>query len=199
MTAGRAVDPRDIHATFGGITLQDDYVTIFKAPTENDLRRSLASVAHAYGWNVSEEVVIPGWGRIDLIVEACETYLIELKLDLTRPARIRRAFQQADGYGRWWTANRDRATDVFLVGAQIDHVAAGPVARSYPSVGLHTLGQVLNFFESGGSKFGRNVRRAQSSRRTKDADALGDAYRVARDRMVNAEWAEQALTPDGAA
>jgi hypothetical protein len=178
---------RDIKGAFGGITLDEDFVTVFKTRTEADLRRSLASVAHAYGWDVSEEVVIPGWGRIDIVIETSSTYLVELKIDLTRPAKVRRAFQQADGYGRWWTANRGRAADVFLVGADIDYAAIAGVEGAYPSVGAKSIAEILGFFERGGDAADFSLRRARTAERALAFAELGTIYSQAGVRMRAAQ------------
>lgn len=171
MTAGRSADPRNLDSLFGGITLgDDDFPTVYLAKSETALRRSLASVAYAYGWDVREEVVIPGWGRIDIVLDAPgETYLIELKIELTKPARIRRAFQQADGYGRWWVANVGRPTDTFLVGAEVDEAAIAAIADAYLiSVAWKTVGSLLHFLEHG--RFGDDPSPARALKAKARAD-----------------------------
>jgi hypothetical protein len=105
---------------------------------ETNLRAQLAVLARAFGWLVEEEVVVPGWGRIDLVlrsVSGMDVRLIELKTDLTKPARIRRAFQQADGYGRWWTRHQTQRANVHLVAADADWSAVHAVQAAYPEVG----------------------------------------------------------------
>lgn len=158
-------------------------MTIYKTAVEVDMRRSLASVAHAYGWDVSEEVVIPGWGRIDLVLEADTTYLVELKVDLTKPARVRRAFQQADGYGRWWTTNKGRPADVFLVGALMDDGVIGGVADAYYSVWPRSIVGLLHFLEAGGTEAGREVRRARAVARSARVAEISKIYDQALARL----------------
>lgn len=180
-------NPRDLSAVFGGITLgPDSFPTIYLHDSEVELRRSLASVAYAYGWDVQEEVVIPGWGRIDIVISAAgETYLIELKIDLTKPARIRKAFQQVDGYGRWWAENRGMATDVFLVGSKIDDQAIDPVARAYPSVGPKSMGHLISFLEHGSlSQSAKYSRALASQNRASRADRIYEFHRKAADRLA---------------
>lgn len=104
---------------------------------EVGLRKNLAVVARAYGWTVRQEVVVPSWGRIDLVLTEPGTgaaFLVELKLDLTKPAKVRRAFQQADGYGRWWTTNRGTASQVILVGVDVNDELMNTVGDLYPQV-----------------------------------------------------------------
>ena len=109
---------------------------------EVELRASLAEMARALGWLVEEEVVVPGWGRIDLVlreVNKRESILVELKLDLTKPAKVRRAFQQADGYGRWWAANRGLASSTWLVSVEGDDALINGVQDLYIQVRHRTL------------------------------------------------------------
>lgn len=181
MTAAR--DPRDLAAIFGGVTVVDDFVTVYLTKSETDLRRRLATVAHVYGWNVSEEVVIPGWGRIDLVLEDDGTHLVELKIDLTKPARVRRAFQQADGYGRWWTTHKGRPADVFLVGADLDLTVVNSVADTYYNVWPRTTSSLLNFLESGGTDTGRKIRRARAKRRAARVAEISGIYAQALSRL----------------
>lgn len=104
---------------------------------EVGLRRNVAVVARAYGWNVQEEVVVPGWGRIDLVLTEpapSPAFLVELKLDLTKPAKVRKAFQQADGYGRWWAAHRSQPSYTYLVSVDCDPVHVSVAQQVYPHV-----------------------------------------------------------------
>lgn len=194
-------DSRDLGRVFGGIALTDDFVTIYNTESETDLRRSLASVAHVYGWDVSEEVVIPGWGRIDLVLEDDSTYLVELKIDLTKPARVRRAFQQADGYGRWWTTNKGQPADVFLVGADMDDAVIKGVADAYYNVWPRTISDILYFLEGGGFRgtdLSRKIRRARALKRAGRAAEISQIYTQALNRLSGhlPDPPEASLTPD---
>lgn len=125
----------------------DDGTTVRYAG-EAQLNLGIASVAHLHGWTVEREVVIPGWGRLDLwITNAAGTrsFAIELKQRLDRPALIRKAFQQAEGYRRWIF---DADTDVFemILSAPeptSDQAAVRTVERLYPGVHFKGVGQVL--------------------------------------------------------
>lgn len=101
-----------------GLSLMPDGRFFVTYSDEASVRRMVATLARAYGWPiVKEEVVIPGWGRVDLLLQMSEKsppHLFELKLDLSKPSLIRRAFQQADGYGRWWEANKHQEPEVYL-------------------------------------------------------------------------------------
>lgn len=193
MTAAPArsgANRRDMDATFGAITVgPEDFPTVYISPAEADLRRSLASVAYAYGWDVREEVVIPGWGRIDIVLDAPgETYLIELKVDLTKPARIRRAFQQADGYGRWWTNNIGRAADVILVGAKMDDPAVSAVADAYYTVVPRSVGSLIYFLENGGHA--KDARALRARGRASRAAFVATFHQIAADRLAAANLVE---------
>lgn len=112
--------------------------------TETDMRRGLAKLAFAYGWSVQEEVVIPGWGRIDLVLSdpSPGSILIELKRLLAKPSEVRRGFQQADGYGRWWVANHGEPAQVILcAGAATTDTST--VDAAYPEVRFLLIGQVM--------------------------------------------------------
>lgn len=115
---------------------------------EASVRTGLARLARGLGWGVvREEVVIPGWGRVDLLLhEVCELdwpYLIEIKLDLTRPSVIRRAFQQADGYRRWWRQEYSQHCHPILAAVKFDAVAVGRVATAYREVTPIGVGSLM--------------------------------------------------------
>lgn len=115
---------------------------------EADLQRALGEAAEAYGWLVKREVVVP-WGRIDLVIREPELhppYLIEVKVDLSKPAQIRKAFQQVDGYSRWWTAEHGVASVPVLTSAKADLAALRLVADVYPTVMYRGIYGVLSGF-----------------------------------------------------
>jgi hypothetical protein len=184
-----ATNHRDPSVTFGSITLgPESFPTVYLSKSETDLRRSLASVAYAYGWDVREEVVIPGWGRIDIVLDAPdETYLVELKIDLTKPARIRRAFQQADGYGRWWAANVGRPTDTILVGSKVDEAAVAVVADAYLlGVAWRDVGTMLYFLERGRYGSDCSARAKKAKVRAARAAEISDFHSAAASRLEGA-------------
>jgi hypothetical protein len=118
------------------LKLQDDTIKI-SYTTEADARMCFRQLADAYGWLVQEEVVIPGWGRVDLVLRTSPSsspLLVELKKELRKPSEIRRAFQQADGYGRWWAHHQGESATSILVGIQGDWTRVKPVADAYPEV-----------------------------------------------------------------
>lgn len=179
-------DPRDLCAIFGGVRAGDNGgLRVGLGINEATLRRNLASAAHAYGWLVEEEVVVPGWGRIDIIIRdgVAAPVLIELKLDLTKPARIRRAFQQTDGYGRWWAQERGEAVDTILVGAKVDSAAMTAVHRAYPHVGWTNAGGLLQEFADRGNDDARIVRRRRCVDRLAELRGLVSAYEAAREAL----------------
>lgn len=110
--------------------------------TEADLRSSLAELAAVYGWDAEEEVIVPGWGRIDLVLRSApkaRPFLVELKLALNKPNEVRRAFQQADGYGRWWSKERGEANTPLVVAKAPNMDIVTPVADAYPAVPFRTI------------------------------------------------------------
>jgi len=180
MTAAR--DPRDLIEVFGPIwASKDDKLAIGMPFAEVEMRRNLASAAHACGWLVEEEVFVPDWGRIDLILRdgASAPLLIELKLDLTRPAQIRKAFQQTDGYGRWWVQEYGEAVDTLLVGLKVDPGGMSSVHRAYPHVGWCAAGSLLGKFVSRGGEEARRLRGGRTATRLKVLQNIASAYEVA--------------------
>lgn len=144
----------------GRIRYRDDRFRI-SYKSEAEARSGLAALAHACGWLVQEEVVVPGWGRIDLVLR--ETHeagpiLIELKVDLIRPRDIRKACQQADGYGRWWARVRGEVNLPLLVGCNVDEAAAAPVADTYPEVWICAASPFMNWLQTGGQPHNRLAR-----------------------------------------
>lgn len=69
---------------------------------EASLRDALAHLAFLAGWDVETEHHVVGWGRPDLYLRDPSGYelAVEIKLNLTRAASIRKAFQQADVYAK---------------------------------------------------------------------------------------------------
>lgn len=163
--------------TFGrkpGIRLDAEHGPIVSYRTEADMRAGLAKLAYAFGWTVREEVVIPVWGRIDLVLcdSAPGSILIELKRALTKPSEVRRGFQQADGYGRWWVANNGEPAQVILA-AGAASVDVAPVATAYPEVRFLLIGQVM----AGLATWGNPRRRlAVASARADELWALGEVH-----------------------
>lgn len=179
-------DRRDLHEIFGAVRGgENGALRVGPGINEASLRRNLASAAHAYGWLVEEEVVVPGWGRIDIIIRdgLSAPTLIELKLDLTKPARIRRAFQQTDGYGRWWAQERGEAVDTILVGLHVDEAAMTAVYRAYPHVGWCNAAGLLEKFASRGSEEARVLRRRRCVDRLANLRGIVSAYEAAREAL----------------
>lgn len=195
----RGLNRRNVDATFGTITLgPDNFPTVYLSRTEADLRRSLASVAYAYGWEVREEVVIPRWGRIDIVLDAPgETHLIELKIDLTKPARIRRAFHQADGYGRWWARNFGQSANVILAGLDVDEPAVNAVADIYFSVTPRSIGELIYFLEHGGNA--KDDRAAAARGRASRVAFLSMFHERAAARLTASSTEAQQVPAGGAA
>lgn len=127
-----------------GVRIDPENGPVVSYRTEADMRRGLAKLAFAYGWSVQEEVVIPSWGRIDLVLSdpSPGSILIELKRLLAKPSEVRRGFQQADGYGRWWVANHGEPAQVILcAGAAVTDTSS--VDAAYPEVRFLLIGQVM--------------------------------------------------------
>lgn len=134
---------------------------------EHSLQESLKELAHAHGWVTESEVVVPGWGRIDLILHESHakefSWVIELKTDLTRLSTIRKAFQQADGYARW-LATQGVNRRVVLAAAEVDFSLANDLAYGYrDSVQLVSAGMLVNTISEPGYS-GARARAARSRR-----------------------------------
>lgn len=121
------------------------------AASEADMQQSLADLAHAYGWFVTREVAIPGWGRLDLVlaptlIETDKYHIvIETKTEIRRPAQARKAFQQADGYARW-IASQGYRSRVILTAPErsLDRAVTADHEIAYAeSVELRGLGEVM--------------------------------------------------------
>lgn len=145
-------------------TLDNDFELHYT--DEFSVRRGLARLAYAYGWAVvREEVVIPGWGRVDLLLQETDEddwpYLIEIKLDLSRPSTIRRAYQQADGYGRWWEQTHGGGSYPILAAVTIDVDHMNSIGSVYPSVQWRTVSSMTRLLCGlGDDCAGRKVRAA---------------------------------------
>lgn len=156
------------------LDLVDDTETIsISYSDEADLSLGIATVAHLHGWHVEREVVIPGWGRLDLwLTEASGTrsWSIELKLRLDRPALVRKAFQQAEGYRRWLIDDGREPFGMVLAApdANCNQQLIAQVGRLYPSVRFVTGGRILNWltdFEHVTDEFRLITQREEAHRR----------------------------------
>ena len=116
---------------------------------ESSVRRGLARLARAAGWfEVREEVAIPGWGTIDLLLRSARgeaPVLLELKLDLTRPATVRKAFQQIDGYSRGWTAEHGEQSIPILSACKQDIATVDRISLAYPQVSYKPVSAILGY------------------------------------------------------
>lgn len=164
------------------LRMSDHGAPVINFASEAELRTGLAKLAFAYGWQVREEVVIPGWGRIDLVLHdySPTSYLIELKQSLTKPSDIRKAFQQADGYGRWWTTNREQPAQVILAAAEARDSLIKPVAAAYPEVQYLDAGHVMDGLAVWGAPEARVL---TAGRRSSDLAALLQVHEYAVARL----------------
>lgn len=164
---------------------------------ESSVRRGLARLAYAYGWAiVREEVVIPGWGRVDLLLQETSEneppYLIEIKLELNRPSLVRRAFQQADGYGRWWERTYGGGSYPCLVAVTADWAATRSVGDAYPEVQFRAVNAMVRMLCALGPQAGK--RRELARVRLAQAEANVDLHRAALN-IVGAAAHSQARMP----
>lgn len=167
--SARSVKPR--------VTIKDGALFV-NWKNEAELRSGIARVARAYGWWVREEVVVPGWGRIDLVLRrevAGKPFLVELKVALNKPNEVRRAFQQADGYGRWWTQHHDEANTAIVCSPKPNMQIIQPVADAYPTVPYRSVSALLGGLLSWNverSRVDAAAERVAEARRQLDIDAL---------------------------
>lgn len=134
-------------ALVDGVEFQDgSFVLSYR--DEASVRRGLARLARAAGWfEVREEVAIPGWGTIDLLLRPSRGWtpvLLELKLDLTRPAAVRKAFQQIDGYSRGWTAEHGEQSTPVLSAGEEDIATVDRIGLAYPQVTYMPLSTAIS-------------------------------------------------------
>lgn len=167
-----------------GIEVGDDGRFTLHYTDEASVRRGLARLARAAGWfEVREEVAIPGWGTIDLLLRPTPRYaptLIELKLDLTRPAAVRKAFQQIDGYSRGWTAEHGEQSTPVLSACKQDIDTVDRIALAYPQVSYKPMANVINYLVSAPgaltARYGLAAERANALRAEMDLhSAVADA------------------------
>lgn len=182
-----ARDPRHVPHIFGTLEVRSEAdgggptCTVRSNTPETELRLSIASIAHAYGWIVEEEVPVHDGGRIDIVLYDGDRphHLIELKLDLTKRARVRRAIQQIDGYGRWWAHKGGKPASTHLVGLTVDLPMAVGMADAYPSVNVFSVEQLLYGLRIWGDPCGRRFRRIVAAQRLADLQRVSGAYRAA--------------------
>ena len=124
--------------TASEIVFREDGTFRFTYTDEASVRRLVAKVARAAGWfEVREEVQIPGWGTVDLVVRSAAgrpPVLVELKLELTRIASVRKAYQQVDGYTRGWRAVFGEESVAMLAACKQDADSINRVGQAYPKV-----------------------------------------------------------------
>lgn len=167
------------------VSIREDGLFYVSWSNEAELRAGLARVARAYGWWVREEVVVPGWGRIDLVLRRAVTakpFLVELKLALNKPNEVRRAFQQADGYGRWWTQHHGEANTPIVCSSKPNMDIIQPVADAYPAVPYRSVKSLLRgllWWEVDRDRLEAARSRVADARRELDIDELG--YRQLRE------------------
>lgn len=110
---------------------------------EASLRDGLAEFARLYGWKVRTEVVLPGWGRVDLIAENRATqYVIEIKLRIDRPSLLRKAVQQLDGYARHLPLEPGMTRALVVMAPKIK-CSAWEVEAAYPDISIINCNQLM--------------------------------------------------------
>lgn len=145
---------------------------------EAGLSEAMATYAHLHGWFVQREIVIPGWGRLDLVLTepgGSEALAIELKLTLRQAAAVRKAFQQAEGYRRWLKSNPSafgESARLILSSPtnRTDPDLVSSVNELYPSVSYHSVSEVLGHLTRYPSRdFGIGMRRELAAERLERA------------------------------
>lgn len=127
----------------------------FQFGSESEMRSGIARVAEAYGWIAQQEVEARGWGRIDIVLRAAPgpvesriapefvPLIVELKVDLLKPSDVRKAFQQVDGYSRWWAKEKGEPNTPVLCAHRWDPQLIASVGDAYPTVAFRSVHQVL--------------------------------------------------------
>lgn len=126
--------------------------------TEASLRDALARLAFLAGWDVETEHHVVGWGRPDLYLRSPgrPATAVEIKLDLTKAAPIRKAFQQADVYARALGPD----VDVILTAPQVDQSLASQYDLAYPDVWFMETGRFVGFLYGASAGMDERHRRA---------------------------------------
>lgn len=117
--------------------------------TEDDLQEGLADYAATLGLDVKREVDLYGQGRADLLLTldgGARLVVVEVKKELTKPAKVRAAIQQADFYGRLLADRRAVPVSTILYAPEIDWSVVGRESRLYLSVDVFELHDVLSTF-----------------------------------------------------
>jgi hypothetical protein len=178
------IDPESL---VDGLELTDDGKFVLHYGNEASVRRALARLARACGWAVvREEVVVPGWGRIDLVLAQtvnAAPYIVELKLELTKPAAIRKAFQQVDGYSRWWTANKGQRSTPLLAACVVDVEAIQPAADAYLHVHLASVSRLMDLLHTDSMAMPMQVELAND--RLAELERQVAVHRAARDALLS--------------
>lgn len=109
---------------------------------EASLRDGLAGLAYLAGWDVETEHHVVGWGRPDLYLRCDDRQVaVEIKLDLTRAATIRKAFQQADVYAKALGPD----VEVILTAPLVDMALAEQYDLAYTEVWFMDTGFFWNW------------------------------------------------------
>lgn len=133
---------------FDLVSLSDDRQNlVISFGSEADLRDGLHALALAYGWDVTSEVSVPNWGRIDLLFELpTAAWIVELKAKITQPATLRRALTQVHGYSAAFTAKEQtQFLRAFVVAPEIPAWAYEMANVAYPSVTLLTVSDLMGW------------------------------------------------------
>lgn len=128
-------------ARFDLVLLEEDreYVT---HTSEAELRDALHAFADSYGWTVTAEVPVPGWGRIDLLLEGGQCWVVELKRSVTKPATLRRGITQVHGYA---AALGRYVHRTILCAPSFPDWAQDMASVAYPDVDLLTVSELLGY------------------------------------------------------
>jgi hypothetical protein len=150
--------------------------------SEADLRSGIARIADAYGWFVEQEVVVPGWGRIDLVLRydaGVKPFLVELKVALEKPSDVRKGFQQADGYSRWWAKEIGEPNVPVLSAVKHSSQLVAAVGDAYPTVAYRNCHSLLTGLRTWSATPTRIARAAERrARRQHDLDINDRAYEL---------------------
>jgi len=136
---------------FDLIEFNDDGDPCVTYVSEAELRDALHAFADAYGWRVRSEVPVPGWGRIDLLLEDDLLWVIELKLSITKPAALRRGLTQVHGYAAAYPSYVFRTV---LCAPRFPDWAASMAAVAYPDIDLWSVGQLMAYIHMHAPSFG---------------------------------------------
>jgi hypothetical protein len=176
-----------------GLSVRDGRPHILYGP-ESSLRDALARLAYIAGWDVETEHHVVGWGRPDLYLTSPgrKDIAVEVKLDLTKSAVIRKAFQQADVYAK----ALGPSVEVILTAPRVDQALAQQYDLAYADVWFLEAVTFMDFLY--GASIGMRERHLRALRRQRDLAREYDLHTAVLERLADFGGSPVGFIPDDA-